>query len=276
MVQTGFNGVHKMPDFFESIQYARPFICSDSDSVSLHFNINELQSLMSIRKPHQLEIPYTKTMMGFLLVIPNPVHILMIGLGGGSLAKFCYLHLPNTRITVVEINPHVIALRKRFLIPDDDERLNIVFAEGAEFVRDARQTFDVILVDGFDAQGQSTKLSSRAFYEDCCRVLLPKGVMVANLDSAHPAHTLLVQRIYKTYQGNSVEIVVEDRDNHVVFAVKNIPISSRWMSLSWSLGHHSVEAQLQLKQEFQRILRILGALEQQGPQLDGTSPLPLH
>ena len=45
---------------------------------------------------------------------------LMIGLGGGSLAKFCHHYLPETRITVVEINPHVIAMRRHFQVPDDD------------------------------------------------------------------------------------------------------------------------------------------------------------
>jgi spermidine synthase len=44
---------------------------------------------------------------------------------GTVLAKFRYRHLPRTRISVVEINPGVIALRKELAIPDDDKRLEM-------------------------------------------------------------------------------------------------------------------------------------------------------
>jgi spermidine synthase len=208
-----------MPDFLESLSQAPPIVCADAHKVSLHFRPGELQSLMSVHSPNQLEIPYTKTMMAFLLINPDPVHILMIGLGGGSMAKFCYQHLPNTRITVVEINPQVIALRSRFAIPDDDARFSIVCADGADFVRDTPQAFDVILADGFDLCGQSAQLTTRNFYENCRRALLPKGVLVANLDSDHPDHTEFLLRMHKAFKGVTMEICVEHRSNHIVLAV---------------------------------------------------------
>ncbi len=125
-----------MPDFLDSFKLAQPYVRIHSDSISLHFENEYVQSLMSCHNPDRLEIPYTKTMMAFLLAKPQPEHILMIGLGGGSLAKFCYKHLPNTRITVVEINSDVIALRYLFNVPDDGDRFRVVCADGAAFVRD--------------------------------------------------------------------------------------------------------------------------------------------
>jgi spermidine synthase len=246
-----------MSDFLRYVSQERPFVHADSESVALHFKIGELQSLMSLQKPNRLQVPYTKTMMGFVLAIPNPDHILMIGLGGGSLAKFCYHHLPQARITVVEINPHVIALRRRFQIPEDDARFAIICADGADFVRDAKQGFDVILVDGFDAQGQSTQLTSRTFYEDCCRVLMPNGIMVVNLDSDHPAHGVYLARIDRAYQGRSMEVAVEDRGNRVVFAAKGVAKSLGFGCLKEFSAHLTVEVQLELQFEFQHILRTL-------------------
>ena len=152
-----------MPDFFTHWAHPRPIVYADHHHISMRFRHGELQSLMSVQQPNRLELPYTITMMGILLLIPKPRHILMVGLGGGSLAKFCYQHLSEARITVVEINPHVIAMRRHFQLPDDDARLEVVCADGAEFVRDTRETFDAILVDGFDADGQSAQLSSKAF-----------------------------------------------------------------------------------------------------------------
>ncbi|MBK9238053.1 MAG: hypothetical protein IPO19_19565 [Rhodoferax sp.] len=64
-----------------------PFISDDGEHRTLHFSIDEVQSMMCPARPFDLEVAYTKTMMGFLLTIPNPVHILMVGLGGGSIVK---------------------------------------------------------------------------------------------------------------------------------------------------------------------------------------------
>ncbi len=250
-----------MRDFLESLLRPRPFVREYEDMLSLHFNADTLQSMMSLNTPSSLEVPYTVTMMGFLLAKPNPVHILMIGLGGGSLPKFCHQHLHQAAVTVVEINPEVIALRERFQIPQDDDRFSVVCADGACFVREAKPEFDVVLVDGFDAQGQAPQLCTEAFYEDCSRTLMRKGVLVANLDNDHPAHDVFVDRIQKTFRGNCVEIRAHGSNNSILFAGKDIPMSGRGMSLSWTLGHHAVEVQSQLKTEFQRILRILDGLE---------------
>ena len=246
-----------MPEYFEFLRPDRPFVRDDQETRSLHFNIDAMQSMMSCHRPFDLEIAYTKTMMGFLLAKANPVHILMIGLGGGSLAKFCYQNLPQTRITVVEINPRIIALRRQFLIPDDDERFSVVCADGADFVRGARPAFDVVLVDGFDNQGLSAQLCTQAFYDHCWDSMTADGVLVANLDNEHPAHAAVIQRIDQVFKGNAMEIKVIDRSNRIAFAVKGRPISSHGMNLSASLGHLAVAARSQLQSEFQRILQIL-------------------
>ncbi len=78
---------------------------------ALHFAVEEVQSRMDVREPHTLNLQYTRSMMGFMLFDAAPAYIGMIGLGGGSLAKFCYRYLPTSSICVAEINPYVIALR---------------------------------------------------------------------------------------------------------------------------------------------------------------------
>ena len=50
-------------------------------------------------------LAYTRAMMAFLLFAPAPREVLMVGLGGGSVALFVHEHLPRTRITVVELDP---------------------------------------------------------------------------------------------------------------------------------------------------------------------------
>ena len=52
---------------------------------------------MSLDEPDALVTAYTRKMMAFLLFNPAPKRIAMVGLGGGSLAKFCYRNLPKPR-----------------------------------------------------------------------------------------------------------------------------------------------------------------------------------
>ena len=76
---------------------------------TLHIGSDTVQSSMRIAQPNDLEISYTRSMMAFLLFNADPREVLMVGLGGGSLAKYVYHRLPRARTTVVEIMPQVVA-----------------------------------------------------------------------------------------------------------------------------------------------------------------------
>ena len=209
-----------MPDRLESAQHVKPFVYESVSSKALHFSISEIQSRMQLNDPHALNLEYTRTMMGFLLFKPEPQNIAMIGLGGGSLAKFCHRYLPRTRLQVVEINPHVIALRDEFQVPPDDERFHVVRGDGAHFVRHPPGSFDVLLLDGFDHHGLPARLSSQRFYDDCHAALQPGGIMVANLHFGHSLYEMHVERIRRSF-GDTVLVVDDDeRSNSVVFASK--------------------------------------------------------
>jgi spermidine synthase len=109
---------------------------------------------------------YTRKMMGFLAFQPRPKQILIIGLGGGSLVKNCHRHLPTTRITAVEIDPDVLALRSQFLVPPDDDRLTVVQADGADHVArmaDRGEQINAILVDAYDHTGIADAVVERSF-----------------------------------------------------------------------------------------------------------------
>ena len=148
---------------------ARPYIFDTAVERRLHFTSDATQSAMLFSDPDALIAQYTRKMMAFLLFNPNPCHIVMIGLGGGSLAKFCYRHLPRARITVVEVDAAVIALREEFCIPDDDDRFRVVHDEGARFLERLEEPMDVLLIDAFDAEGIALSLAKPGFYSSASR-----------------------------------------------------------------------------------------------------------
>ncbi len=198
-----------------------PALFELGDLRALLFTPSMTQSAMRVSDPSELLLDYTRVMMGFLLLHSAPCRIEMIGLGGGSLAKFCYRHLFDADITVIEIDPRVIALRDRFQIPHDDARFRVVEADGADFVHDDRSHPDVILVDGFSAHGQARRLDDSEFYRNCRDRLGDDGVLVVNLCGNVLARRIARNRLRQTF-GNEIAIVpIEGEQNRIVFASKS-------------------------------------------------------
>lgn len=203
-----------------SVESTRPFILETDSERHLHFAHDSVQSTMSVDEPDALICAYTRKMMAFLLFNPDPRHIVMIGLGGGSLPKFCYRYLRQTQITVVEINADVIALREEFSVPADDERFQIIHGDGAHYIATLAGPVDVLLIDAFDAVGIAPSLASSDFYAQAASRLAPDGVLVMNLSGEYGRYAVHIRRIRAVFGKNMVLVPVTTSDNLLLFAFK--------------------------------------------------------
>ncbi len=188
----------------------------------LKFAGSVVQSRMHTFRPGRLLVPYTRTMMASVLLQPRAEMIGMVGLGGGSQAKFCHRYLPGARLEVVENNPEVVALRRRFRVPDDDGRLQVFLDDGARFIRQRRGRYDLLLVDAFDPSGIPPALSTRGWYDDCRDALAPGGVMATNLycDDAGPH----LEKLRRSFGDARVLALQEpEMSNLVAFAWRGDP-----------------------------------------------------
>lgn len=186
---------------------------------SLHLGNCAIQSAMRIARPWDLELAYTRAMMAYLLFHPAPEAVLMIGLGGGSLAKFIRKHRPETRITVVEIDDRVVAAaRAHFEVPADDDTLHVIEADGALYTRQHPATADVILLDGFDGGNQVEALATETFYAACRRALRPDGVLVVNLWGRDTHFSEYFARLVRAFDGQVGWLSIMGKTNVVVFA----------------------------------------------------------
>jgi spermidine synthase len=197
-----------------------PFVVDSRGARTLHFSFDSIQSRMRLDDPDALDLAYTRTMMGFLLFVPQPRRIAMIGLGGGSLVKYCHRHLPQARLAVAEINPHVLALRDDFLLPPDGERLALLRMDGARFVRLPAAACEVLLLDGFGPAGMPEALCTQRFLDDARQALDEGGVMVLNLHRDDPRLDGVTGRLAHAFGGDDALLAVDDEDgaNRVVFA----------------------------------------------------------
>ena len=193
----------------------------------LYFSAEWIQGAMRIQRPNTLELAYTREMMAGLLFrdAPWPRNALLIGLGAGSLAKFLYHKLPETRITVVEIDPQVeIIARLHFKLPDDPPRLRIVIDDGAHFMLQAGESYDYILVDGFDKNGKAGVLDTEAFYRACRARLSADGLLSVNLLGRSRGFAASKDRIAAAFDDQAFVFPSCDSGNAIAYGRGDTPV----------------------------------------------------
>jgi len=122
---------------------------------------------------------------------PRPESVLIIGGGDGGTLREVLRH-PVRRALLVEIDSRVIeATRKHLPWLEsclEDERAELILADGMDHLRTSRKNYDVILVDSSEEIGPSTALHGKEFYELVKKRLNPGGIASAQMGSLffHP------------------------------------------------------------------------------------------
>jgi spermidine synthase len=210
---------------------------------TLHVGGEAIQSSMRIADPFALALDYTRCMMAFLLFHPAPRAALMIGLGGGSLAKFVYRNLRKTSIRVVELDPRVVAVaRTQFALPADDERLVVEIGDGAQAL--APECCDLLVVDAYHDEAHVPELASAAFYDAAWLALGARGAMVINFMNDARNFDTYMQRLERAFGGAVLAMPALYDPNIVVFAFKGCEERIAWEDLRQRAA--SLEARLGL------------------------------
>jgi spermidine synthase len=118
-----------------------------------------------------------------LMAHGNVKRVLIIGGGDGGMLREVCKHDSVEHITQVEIDAQVIDMCKQYL-PNhsagayEDSRVNIIIDDGANFVRECEERFDVIISDSTDPIGPGDVLFTSDFYENCKKCLTEDGILV--------------------------------------------------------------------------------------------------
>ena len=194
----------------------------------LHFGSTWVQGAMRIARPWHLELEYTKEMMASLLMRDDtqfPRRVLLIGLGAASLTKFIYRNCPLAKLTVVEIEPRVVAAARQFFkLPDDPLRLRIVIADGAQFIAENDKTYDLILVDGFDEDARPGELDTLPFYQMCRSRLNDNGILAVNLLGRSRGYATSLERLREAFDTRALAFPSCASGNVIALAATGSPI----------------------------------------------------
>jgi spermidine synthase len=193
----------------------------------LHVGGEAIQSAMRLDDPFALELDYTRCMMAFLLFHPRPRRSLMIGLGGGSLAKFFHRNLAGLRTHVVEYDDRVIATaRALFHVPADDARLTVEHGDGVEAL--SPECCDLLVVDGYEDEATPAAMVSQAFFDAAWCALEEPGVLVVNFMDDDRDFDRNLKRIENAFGGAVLAFQSLRDPNIVVIGLKGAPAALEW------------------------------------------------
>ncbi len=166
------------------------------------------QSVVKLGDPDHLELPYAKVMPLALAMVQRPRRVLIVGLGGGSIPMFLRQHYPQMEIDVVDIDPHVVDVAKRYFGFREDARMHAYVDDGRAYIQRCHNAYDVIFLDAFGADNIPYSLTTQEFLRAVRRALTPGGVVAGNVWSRHSNR--LYDSMERTYQDVFDELYVFD------------------------------------------------------------------
>ena len=184
---------------------------------------------MNLKDPLVLVHEYVQRMMAWLLLIDPATatkrHAVQLGLGAGSLTKFCSKVI-RMKTTTVELNPQVLfACRGYFKLPADNARLQVLLGDAASFVHNAQHwgTADALQVDLYDHEAAAPVLDSPDFYADCRKMLTDDGCMTVNLFGRSSSFERSVNHMKQAFGDQAIWAFKATREGNTVVLAQRTP-----------------------------------------------------
>lgn len=137
----------------------------------------------------------------------NPKRVLIIGGGDGGVARECVRHESVEEVTMVEIDGKVVELAKEYLptiskaMIEENPKLKVIIGDGIAYMKEAKDYYDVIIVDCSDPIGPGEGLFTEEFYQDTLKALKEDGLFVQQTESPF-LHQPLVKKVYSYIEKN--------------------------------------------------------------------------
>jgi spermidine synthase len=142
-----------------------------------------IESIVNLRDPDDLPVPYTR-IMSVALAYPEKVkRVLMIGLGAGSISTYLARAMPDVQVDVVELDPGVIEVGKKYFGLRDAANVHFIESDGRVYLNRHKDVYDVILLDAYRELGVPFHLLTREFYSLVRERLAPGGVAAFNVNA---------------------------------------------------------------------------------------------
>ena len=184
-----------------------------------------------------------------LLMHPDPRSVLLVGGGVAGDVREILKH-PVAGVTYVELDPLLIEAAQAHLPPEDaavlnDPRVTLILSDGRLYVKTARRTFDVVILDLPEpATGALNRFYTQEFFEEVHAVLNPGGVFALGLPSAENYWSPELARrnasVYHTLHRVFPEVIVLPGE-HNFFLASDAPLETDPAVLAGRLTERGIE-----------------------------------
>lgn len=181
--------IHSVRDQFGLIE-----VVQNRSTRKLYFDSPIEQSCLYLNAPMTLNFEYQEKIVERILNFAQQtqvksqqqsLRVLMLGMGGGSIAHHLFHTLPNIQMTVVELRQAVIDCAYNYFQLPNEPEIDVVCEDAIAFMADNAtnnaQTYDVIIVDIFDAHGLPSELSDKQFQDNILQNTNLPGLVIYNL-----------------------------------------------------------------------------------------------
>jgi spermidine synthase len=233
--------------------YGEINVYQGEDRRSLCFGTPVEQSSMLLSDPAQLQFDYTRAMMLAPLFTPPPRLALVLGLGGGSLARALHRHFPRCRITAVEQRAAVVEVARQWFELPDDHRLGVHVGDAQGFLAERQPSAELIFADLYDGEGMDAQQMATEFFALCRQSLSPGGVAAFNLWSGRYFRDQAIKEaLDAVFDGQVLRLSAPGR-NRIVFgfrdpipALQEQPFCEQAQQLGLRMGFPLLRAARQL------------------------------
>lgn len=196
--------------------FAEGEVLFEGDSVYHHITINQydkercmlfgryndaLETCIDLDQVDESIFEYTEMMFVGFLFNGDTEKVLLIGLGGGYLPLVFRMHLPEVRLTVVEVDPLVQRLAEEYFFFQTSPNVDLIISDGRQYLKQkSDESFDQIWLDVFNSDYIPSHMTTREFLMIVKSKLSRNGVVVQNVFNNNQLYTsqvLTFQNVFK-------------------------------------------------------------------------------
>ena len=183
-------------------EYNDVFITKRQNQLLMSFQVkgwDYTELVANLADPDDLPLRYAQVMSIATVYPETPKKILMLGLGGGSIATYLGRFMPDATITTVEIDPGVINAAKTYFGLRETARMRYRSGDGRVFLNRSSELYDLILLDAYRGGYVPFHLLTREFYTLVKQRLAPGGAAAFNVHDGTKLYASTVRTLAEVF-----------------------------------------------------------------------------
>ncbi len=172
------------------------------------------QSGLALDDNLEMLFDYNRRLLEVALSL-HPQSVLVIGGGAFTLPRAIRTHLPAARVDVVEIDPLLPRLARKYFQLRRDRQLKIHIADGRDYIDRCQSQYDLIIVDAFSEYDIPKRLLTIEAAQQYARLLAPDGSLALNSISRYRGSLpTLAHRLLASFRGSFTSLALYPADMH--------------------------------------------------------------